>query len=119
MRLFDADRWLAFLKDRAINDEEKDFAKKVEDMLMFAPTVGSEDLISRQALLEQLHTRFTEGFDEDIWWNSTHVMRAVNDTPSLRPECCVSCKHYDSHDHRCKYFNHGTSKDDYCSHIIF
>lgn len=28
---------------------------------------------------------------------------------------CKNCKHYDTHDHRCKVWNHGISMEDFCS----
>ena len=28
---------------------------------------------------------------------------------------CNDCKHYDSHDHRCKVWNHGINVEDFCS----
>ena len=28
---------------------------------------------------------------------------------------CKDCKHYDTHDHRCKQWNHGVVVADYCS----
>lgn len=28
---------------------------------------------------------------------------------------CKDCKRYDSHDHRCKVWNHGINKEDFCS----
>ena len=31
---------------------------------------------------------------------------------------CKDCKDYDSHDHRCKFFNHGIVENDYCSRAI-
>ena len=29
---------------------------------------------------------------------------------------CKDCKHYDPHDHRCKFFNHGIKENDWCSY---
>ena len=37
---------------------------------------------------------------------------AKNAQPDL---ICADCKHYDTHDHRCKWWNHGVERDDYCS----
>jgi hypothetical protein len=44
------------------------------------------DLISRQAAIDALHTRFRDGFDGDKWWNSTHVLAAIEGLPSAQPE---------------------------------
>ena len=44
------------------------------------------DLIDRQAAIEALHTWFRDGFDEDRWWNSTHVLAAIEGLPSVQPE---------------------------------
>lgn len=40
------------------------------------------DLISRQAAIDALHTWFKDGFEEDKWWNSTHVLAAIEGLPS-------------------------------------
>ena len=31
---------------------------------------------------------------------------------------CKDCECYDTHDHRCKFFNHGVLENDYCSRAI-
>ena len=50
------------------------------------------DLISRQAAIDALHTRFKDGFNEDKWWNSTHVLAAIEGLPPAQPErTCVNC----------------------------
>jgi hypothetical protein len=46
----------------------------------------TNDLISRQAAIDALHTWFKDGFDEDKWWNSTHVLAAIEGLPSAQPE---------------------------------
>ena len=54
-----------------------------------------DDLISRQMLIDALHTWFSDGFDEDKWWNSTHVLAAIEGLPSARQgykwETCFEC----------------------------
>ena len=45
-----------------------------------------DDLISRQAAIDALHTRFKDGFNEDKWWNSTHVLAAIEGLPPAQPE---------------------------------
>ena len=55
------------------------------------------DLIDRQAAIDALHTWFRDGFDEDKWWNSTHVLAAIEGLPSAQPEIirCKDCKHFE------------------------
>ena len=45
-----------------------------------------DDCISRKAAVDALHTRFRDGFDGDKWWNSTHVLAAIEGLPSAEPE---------------------------------
>ena len=53
------------------------------------------DAISRQAAIDALHTWFMDGFDEDKWWNSTHVLAAIEGLPSVHQEhkweTCFEC----------------------------
>lgn len=42
-------------------------------------------LISFNAAIDALHTWFRDGFDEDKWWNSTHVLAAIEGLPSAQP----------------------------------
>ena len=44
------------------------------------------DLISRKALIDALHYWFADGFSEDKWWNSTHVLASIEGLPSAQPE---------------------------------
>lgn len=44
------------------------------------------DYISRKAVLESLHRKFADGFDSDRWWNSTVVLYAISETPSVTPQ---------------------------------
>lgn len=46
----------------------------------------SDDLIRRQDAIDALHTRFRDGFEEDKWWNSTHVLAALEGVPSAQPK---------------------------------
>ena len=46
-----------------------------------------EDLIKRSEFIKALHKYFSNGFDSDEWWNSTHVLFALNSVPSAdRPQ---------------------------------
>jgi hypothetical protein len=38
-------------------------------------------MVSRQAVIDALHTCFSDGFDGDKWWNSTHVLAAIEGLP--------------------------------------
>lgn len=44
-----------------------------------------DDLISRQDAIDALHTYFEDGFEQDRWWNSTHVLKAIRGVPSAQP----------------------------------
>ena len=44
-----------------------------------------EDAISRQAVLDSLHSKFADGFDSDRWWNSMSVLYAINKVPPVNP----------------------------------
>ena len=48
--------------------------------------VGNLDAISRQQAFDALHCHFADGFEEDRWWNSTHVIATLKELPSVQPE---------------------------------
>jgi hypothetical protein len=52
-------------------------------------------LIDADALIDVLHFWFRDGFDEDKWWNSTHVLAAIEGLPSAQQgykwETCFEC----------------------------
>ena len=54
-----------------------------------------DDLISRQAAIDALHTWFRDGFDEDKWWNSTRVLAAIEGLHPVQQEhkweTCFEC----------------------------
>ena len=56
---------------------------------------ATSDLISRQAAIDALHTWFRDGFDEDKWWNSTHVLAAIEGLHPVQQEhkweTCFEC----------------------------
>lgn len=70
------------------------------------------DLIERQAVINSLHHRFMDGFVEDRFWNSTHVLMALRETPSAEPEI-IRCK--DCLIHGVCRFEQGLGLDGYCS----
>lgn len=43
-----------------------------------------DDLITRQVVIDELHKYFTDGFEQDRWWNSTQVLCAIKNCP---PAC--------------------------------
>ena len=45
-----------------------------------------DKLISQQAAIDALHRYFADGFEEDRWWNSTHVIAALKELPSIQPD---------------------------------
>ena len=45
-----------------------------------------KDAISRQAVIDSLHSKFADGFDSDRWWNSMSVLYAINKVPSVSTE---------------------------------
>ena len=57
---------------------------------------GFEDC--RQAVIDSLHNKFADGFDNDRWWNSMSVLYAINKVPSVNPQdpktagYCKDCK---------------------------
>ena len=56
---------------------------------------NTSDAISRQAAIDAFHTWFKDGFDEDKWWNSTHVLAAIEGLPPVQQEhkweTCFDC----------------------------
>ena len=78
------------------------------------------DLISRQAVIKALHSYFGDGFEEDKWWNSTHVLTAIKEIPSAQPEPCVdtidalneSIKRFDDMAEECRR-NANIERNDY------
>lgn len=57
-------------------------------------TGGNEmsDIISREAVIDALHDHFADGFDGDRWWNSTHVLAAIEETPPAQSERDIPMK---------------------------
>lgn len=51
----------------------------------------NDDLISRQAVIEELHRYFSDefdsgdGFNSNEYWNSTHVLQAIANVPNVEP----------------------------------
>lgn len=45
-----------------------------------------EDAVSRLEIVRNLHKYFKEGFEQDKWWNSGHVIHAIMDAPSATPK---------------------------------
>lgn len=62
---------------------ERYFAERTAETTQNVP---NDDLISRKSANDALHTWFADGFEEDRWWNSTHVLAAIEGVPSAQPE---------------------------------
>lgn len=60
------------------------------------------DTISRQQMIDALHTRFRDGFNEDKWWNSTHVLAAIEGMPPALPEPAIPLSWIDEQIERLK-----------------
>ena len=76
------------------------------------------ELICRQAAIDALHTWFRDGFDEDRWWNSTHVLAAIEGLPSAQPEIirCRNCKFASGNSRICMKFGHSPIGElDFCA----
>ena len=46
----------------------------------------NDDLISRQAAIEELHRYFFQGFYSNKHWNSNHVLQAIANVPNVEPK---------------------------------
>lgn len=68
--------------------------------------------IDLDAAIDALHMRFSDGFVEDRWWNSTHVLDALRSVPSVQPEI-VRCK--DCILHGVCTYERGLGKDGFCN----
>ena len=98
-------RWCKSLID-GVEPKFEDYVTSVDDWKKL-PSAQPEErtekrteshacgLISRQAAIDALHTWFRDGFDEDKWWNSTHVLAAIEGLPSVQQErkweTCFEC----------------------------
>lgn len=67
----------------------------------------NEDCISRKALIEKLHSKFTDGFDTDKWWNSTAVLNAISELPSVTPQPKTEQETHVKKGHWIKHKYHG------------
>lgn len=50
------------------------------------------DYKSYDAVIDELHKHFKDGFNEDTWWNSTVVLAALKDVPAAPVREAVLCK---------------------------
>ena len=48
--------------------------------------------IAVDELVNELHEHFSNGFDGDEWWNSTHVLTAIERTPTVDVVPVIRCK---------------------------
>lgn len=77
-----------FREDRTYHEAE---IREAKDMAIKALSCSEnpnrcEDAISRQAVIDSLHSKFADGFDSDRWWNSMSVLYAINKVPSISTE---------------------------------
>ena len=85
------DKYRTVIKDlvNAIYNTQK---KAIEDLpsIQSQPKERTEthacDCISRQAVIDSLHSKFADGFNSDKWWNSTAVLNAISELPSATPQ---------------------------------
>ena len=82
------------------SDIDRDISTAIEalkaQLFREGTTKGTtSDTISRQAVIDALHTWFRDGFDEDKWWNSTHVLAAIEGLHPVQQEhkweTCFEC----------------------------
>lgn len=57
----------------------------MRDRIVKRGSMTDDRLISFNAAIDALHTWFRDGFYEDKWWNSTHVLAAIEGLPSAQP----------------------------------
>ena len=75
-----------------IHDPTTKKALRVAVKALAEPELGTNlaevgtDCISRQQAIEAFRTYFMDGFDEDKWWNSTHVLAAIEGLPPAEPK---------------------------------
>ena len=68
-------------------------------------------MIEKDAVLKILSESFFRGCLPITY---LEVCDKINNLPEFNIVLCRGCKHYDSHDHRCMYFNHGVKDWNYC-----
>ena len=75
---------MSYRKHLMTSDEPPSELYKAAEVGTNLAEVGT-DLISRKSVIDALHTWFRDGFDEDKWWNSTHVLAAIEGIPPAEP----------------------------------
>jgi hypothetical protein len=71
---------------RVVTQEEfNDYIHTLNKIMDWLEQEPCEDCISRQAVLDLLHSKFADGFDYDRWWNSMTVLYAINKVPPVQP----------------------------------
>lgn len=81
------------------------------------------DLIDRQAIFKKVE-KIRQGLQmmddtrrASLIMNGMYLCeKEVRNLPSAQPEHikCRDCKKYDAHDHRCRWWNHGTNEAGWC-----
>lgn len=54
-------------------------------------------------------------FDKDCKQNCVYYLTETEPIDAVKVIRCKDCKRYDSHNHRCKVWNHGINVEDFCS----
>lgn len=105
-------------KYRKMMDEQPDLHSNTPN------TLKALDCISRRAAIDavskynfdfpQYMERFVTELRDAMKADLKHDIKAL---PSAQPEIvlCIDCKRYDTHGHRCKFWNHGVTGVDWCS----
>ena len=81
------------------------------------PTAPTTDTISRRTAIIAAIVAADEWDGETNICRSKIITRALKAVPSAQTELirCKDCTKYDTHDHRCKHWNHGVVVNDWCS----
>lgn len=78
------------------------------------------DTISRAAALDAIRASTSKymGFMEMEMYTEDDAVEAIKNLPSAQSEIilCKDCKEYYAHDHRCRWWNHGTNEAGWCSY---
>ena len=90
-----------------------------------------DDMISRQAAIDAVRSYYDEcdereesieerierlpSADIDLSGFSDKLWAAAYERGKAEVVRCKDCKKYDTHNHRCKHWNHGVVVMDYCS----
>lgn len=66
-------------------EEHRQLAELLKELKAYKENTCG-DAISRQAVIDSLHSKFVDGFDSDRWWNSISVLHVINSAPPVTPK---------------------------------